>query len=351
MRSYSRKRIADRRGAMLVLVVLCLPVILGFCVFALNVAWMQLTRTELRTATDASARAGSRILSRRQDPAAARTAAHAAAGRNSVGGTPLLLQDADIQLGSAVADGSGRWTFTARADTDPNLFSVRVLGRRTVGSAGGAVPLLFTGLFDRTTFEPVKSATATQMDRDLVLVLDRSGSMGTATSTGTRWADLEDAVNGFLYALQLTPQTELVGLATYAGEASADLNMSDNYVNVAARVSSIVPSGATAIGEGIAIGRQLVLDPWVQRPYARKTIVVMTDGIHNAGRDPEPEAQAAAAEGTIVHTVTFGDGANISRMQTVASDGGGQHWHAADRDSLIDVFREIANNSPTLLTE
>lgn len=351
MRSCGKLQNARRRGAMLVLVVLCMPIILGFGVFALNVAWMQLTRSELRTATDAAARAGSRILSRRQDPAAARTAAHAAAGRNSVGGTPLLLHDADIVLGSAVADGIGRWTFTARPDTDPNLISVRVMGRRTVGSAGGAVPLLFTGLFDRTTFEPVKSATATQMDRDLVLVLDRSGSMTIGTPTGTRWSDLEDAVNGFLYALQLTPQTELVGLATYAGEATADLSMSDNYVNISARVSSIVPAGLTAIGEGMAIGRQLIRDPSVQRPYARKTIVVMTDGIHNTGRDPEPEARAASAEGTIVHTVTFGDGANISRMQTVASDGGGQHWHATDRDSLIDVFREIANNTPTLLTE
>src|SRR6056297_3242362 len=100
MRSYSILQNSRRRGAMLVLVVLCLPIILGFCVFALNVAWMQLTRSELRTATDAAARAASRMLSRRQDPDAARTAAHTAAGRNNVGGTPLLLLDADIQLGS-----------------------------------------------------------------------------------------------------------------------------------------------------------------------------------------------------------------------------------------------------------
>jgi hypothetical protein len=38
-------------------------------------------------------------------------------------------------------------------------------------------------------------------------------------------------------------------------------------------------------------------------------------------------------------------------MQTVASDGNGQHWHADDRASLIEVFRQIANNVPTLLTE
>ncbi|MEZ6126072.1 MAG: vWA domain-containing protein [Planctomycetaceae bacterium] len=218
-----RQREHRRKGAILILVVLCLPVILAFCVFALNVAWMQLTRTELRTATDAAARAGSRMLSQTNDPAQARTAAHSAAGRNNVGGTALLLDEADISFGYAEPDASGSWILSPRLDTDKDLTSIRVLGRRTADSPSGPVPLLFTGLFDRTTFEPVKAATATFMDRDIVLVLDRSGSMNSATPTGTRWTDLSQAVFAFVNALQSTPQTELVGLVTYSSNASSDL--------------------------------------------------------------------------------------------------------------------------------
>ena len=40
--------------------------------FAVDVAWMQLVRTELRTATDSAARAGAKELSLAQDQTAAR---------------------------------------------------------------------------------------------------------------------------------------------------------------------------------------------------------------------------------------------------------------------------------------
>ncbi len=50
-------RKVDRRGAMLVLIAFCLPLCIIMAAFAVDVAWMQLTRTELRTSTDAAARA------------------------------------------------------------------------------------------------------------------------------------------------------------------------------------------------------------------------------------------------------------------------------------------------------
>ena len=72
------------RGAMLVLVAICLPLFIIMAAFAVDVAWMQLTRTELRTATDAASRAGAKTLSLAQSEAAARAAAKDAARRNRV---------------------------------------------------------------------------------------------------------------------------------------------------------------------------------------------------------------------------------------------------------------------------
>ena len=51
---------SSRRAAMMVLIAVCLPLCLIMAAFAINVAWMQLVRTELRTATDAAARAAGR---------------------------------------------------------------------------------------------------------------------------------------------------------------------------------------------------------------------------------------------------------------------------------------------------
>lgn len=342
----------QRRGAMMVLMVICLPVVLMFSAFAINIAWMQLTRTELRTATDAAARAGSRTLSLTQSPAAARLAAVDAAARNTVAGESLILADSDVVFGKSTEGASGKWAFAPTDETSSDMNSVRVTGDRTAGSASGAVPMLFAGILDRTTFEPIKSATASQIDRDVFLVLDRSGSMGTRTPTGDRWTDLKDAVQAFLDALDSTPQEELVGVASYSSDSRIDENLQLNYDNLMNTIERISPRGMTAIGRGVNDGIDGVLHPAFSRSTAAKTIVVMTDGNHNRGIDPVITAERAKnSYGITVHTITFSSGANQQHMKDVAKAGGGKHWHADDQGQLIEVFREVANNLPTLLTE
>ncbi|MEZ6062967.1 MAG: VWA domain-containing protein [Planctomycetaceae bacterium] len=341
-----------RRGAMLILILVCLPVILAFAIFAINVAWMQLTRTELRTATDAAARSGSRMLSRSQDTAIARSWANAAALHNQVAGVPLVLAPTDVIFGNSAPDGFGGYVFSPRLDTDNDINATRVWGDRRSGSATGPVPMLFAGLFTRKIFEPLKTATATQIDRDVVLVLDRSGSMNTVTPTGTRWTDLKVAVQAFLNALATTPQDELVGVASYSTTSSNDQDMTLSYPTIMTTVNNLSPGGFTAIGKASKQGRIAVTDPAFARPTAQKTLVVMTDGIHNTGINPEIESRDAhVTYGITVHTITFSSSADQAWMQLVASEGGGQHWHADDQASLIAVFEEIAANLPTLLTE
>ena len=56
-----------RKGAVAPLFAVLLPVLVLLCGFAINVAYMQLVRTELHVATDASARAGGVAFSELQD--------------------------------------------------------------------------------------------------------------------------------------------------------------------------------------------------------------------------------------------------------------------------------------------
>lgn len=341
-----------RRGAMLIVVLVCLPVMLAFSVFVINIAWMQLTRTELRTATDAATRAGSRTLSLTQDLHQARQAAVLGAHNNPVAGDPLLLAPSDLEFGHSDRQANGLWQFAARSGSASDINSVRVTGRRVSGSPSGPVSLLFNGLFDRSTFEPVKVATATHTDRDIVLVLDRSGSMSVAAGQGSRWDALKGAVRIFLQTLQDTPQEEMVGLATYSTGAQIDVNMTRDYQAIYDAVESIEVAGWTAIGAGIQSGRDCVMNPTYARTFASKTIVVMTDGAHNTGVDPEVAAgQAFRNDNIKVHTVTFSSQADRSRMQRTAGSGQGRHWHADDTAELHKAFEEIARNLPTLLTE
>ena len=80
-----------RRGSVLGLMAVVLPVLAILAAFCINCAQMQLTRTELMVATDAAARAGGRALSELQTISAAKTAAITTAALNDVGGEPLRL--------------------------------------------------------------------------------------------------------------------------------------------------------------------------------------------------------------------------------------------------------------------
>src|SRR5262245_9084480 len=100
------------QGAMLVLIAICLPLFVIMAGFAVNIAWMQLVRTELRTATDASAGAGAKGLSLFQDKKMAQSSAIDAAARNSVAGEPLKITAKQIDFGIAQrADEGARFFF------------------------------------------------------------------------------------------------------------------------------------------------------------------------------------------------------------------------------------------------
>lgn len=363
---------------MVVLIAVCLPLLIIMAAFAVDVAWMQLVRTELRSATDAAARAGAKELSLAQDIAAARARAKEVAARNLVAGEPLLLDDSDIQFGSsAQANDASRFSFSSNS-ASPN--SLRVTGRRTDGSLSGAVDLLFAGVLGVQDFQPQQVATSTLLDRDICLVVDRSGSMmwtlagGSTVPPGTtecdpphptqsRWGALSIAVSAFLDELDNTPQLEHVALASYSSdktECGYTYNISDINSDLVDdfgvirdemdRIGSAPVKGQTCISAGIEEGIT-VLTGNKTRPFAVKTMIVMTDGIHNLGTEPIVPAQQAANLGIVIHTITFSSDADIQRMQEVAAATGGQHFHAPDAQELIRIFREIAATLPVLLTE
>jgi Flp pilus assembly protein TadG len=372
-----RNSARSRRGAMLVLIAFCLPLVLIMAAFAVDTAWMQLARTELRTATDAAARAGAKELSLAQDEDSARARAKEYAQRNQVAGEPLMLADSDIQIGlSEQPNAASRFVFTV-GTSKPN--AVRVTGRRTDGSLSGPVDLLFAGVLGVRDFEPVHVAASTLLDRDICLVVDRSGSMmWTLTSsrvpsgtddcdpphaTRSRWGALNTAVSAFIDELDNTDQSEHLALVSYSSnttecgrryrisQINSDLVPDYSVIrSEMARISSAPVKGNTAISAGIDDGIR-VLTGSRTRPFAVKTMVVMTDGIHNLGPEPVLSARAAARQDIVIHTITFSRDADIRRMQDVANATGGLHFHAPDAQELIRIFKEIASTLPVMLTE
>lgn len=355
MQKLRRQKLQElRRGAIIVYAAVSLFLLLAMAVFAIDVAYMQLVRTELRTSTDAATSAASEALARTQSVAAARQAARRAAAANPVAREPLQLADADIVFGvSEQNGGQGRFQFRPVniSDADPNpidrVNSVQVDGRRTEGSASGSVNLLMGSLLGTETFQPTVQTTSTAVVRDIALVLDRSGSMRTNDKIG----DLKDAVELFLQLMEDSPNEERISLSTYSTTGTKDIDLTSNMNAVANVVEQMPAEGFTAIGEGLEFGSDSLVNDAQARRFAEKTIILLTDGRENRGIDAIDVVPVAQQRNQTVFTITFGADADQTLMRQVATQTGGFHQHADDGGDLEEAFRTIAETLAVVLVQ
>jgi Ca-activated chloride channel homolog len=339
---------ANRRGAMVVLIAVTLVILLIGAMFSVDVAYMHVVRAELRTATDAAAKAGAATLARTQDSSKAISATKEYARKNAVASQGLGLANSDIELGGVLPTRN-------RFDFIPGkrpLTAVRVNGRRDQGSIDGTVSLFFGKAFNVHDFTPTQMATGAANVRDVALVLDISGSMAADMGRITRLRALQNAVDVFLDELARSSPLAQVSLSVYSTEAKPLLPLTSDLQAIRRTVARFQADGFTAIGLGLQTGvRSLLRDP-LTRPHAAKNIIVMTDGQHNTGPSPLQTVRDAVAANHTVHTVTFSPDANRALMQSVAeATDGGQHFHANDGRDLSSVFRTIAKNLSVILID
>jgi Ca-activated chloride channel homolog len=373
-RNYGARRSELRRGAITTLVALMLPMLVILAAFAMNFAYMELTRTQAMIAADASARAGGRTFALTGSLANAKLNAQNAANRNLIAGSALTLRDSDFITGiSTRATSADRFNFSPSTN-NPN--SLKVVINRSSSGINGGISHLFPNIFGASSFEITRTSVSTRVDVDIAFVMDRSGSMAFAANevstpinipvnapTGwffgdpapplSRWLDLDNAARAFLTELSSSPVNEQVALVTYGSSASIDRSMTGNYAQIQSGLSfytNSFPSGATNIGDGLNKGASALGGG---RNFASKVIVLMTDGRRTPGLGPNPVNVATnlAKQGVIIFTVTFSDEAEQNEMRNVANAGMGKHFHAVDAASLTTVFETIARTIPTILTQ
>lgn len=373
-----------RRGVALVLVLVTLSIFFVMAAFSMNVAYMQLVRTELRAATDAAARAGTEALARLDSQAAAVQAAINVAAANKINGEPLNLTAADIQLGAASVSPSGQWTFQPGASP---ISAVRV-------NADKVTPLILPGVTGVSSFSPSRTATAAFAETEICLVVDRSHSMCFDFSgvdwaypagipaappdqiiypphpSDSRWAALDYAVDQFLSVIQTNNATQSVSLVTWGSEitlahyegsltgrtfpmSALDVPLTTNLSAISTAITNRgndIMLGGTNVSAGIDHGVQ-VLTGAGTHDYASKIMILMTDGQWNEGRSPLEAAQDAKLANITIHTVTLLDSANQQDMIDVALATGGRHFHASDAAALTSAFEEIARYLDVVLID
>lgn len=337
----SGQRRQRRRGTVLVLMAVLMSALALTVALSIDIAYIHVSKMELRAATDVAARAASVTLASTQDLKLATERGRAVAGMNKVGGLPLALQDANFVYGNSSRNASGSFVFVP-GKTPYNGVKVNVdLGS---GLMAGAIKPFFKEIHGVSGIAAKQEAIATYLERDIVLVIDRSGSMG-----GKPFQDLCDAVQIFLDTLKESEVKEYVGLASYSSASSIDSGFTQELDNINTKTRGLQISGGTNIGAGITSGYEII-KTGRSKLFVDRTIVLMTDGCHNFGVDPLTAAKVVAADGVTIHAITFGAGADKSRMQKVAQLGGGRFLHADTGTELKAAFREIALTLTTILT-
>jgi len=340
--SRNNRRLTKRRGTVSVLVAVLMIAFVAMVAISIDTAYLHLSRTELRAATDAAAQAASVTLARSQDVTQARDAGVAVAQKNLVGGKPLVLNQSNFIFGNSSRNDTGKFVFIP-GKTPFN--GVKVIIDLSAGGSTSGVNLFFSELHGVKVFQPKGEAISTYLERDIVLVIDRSGSMA-----GQKYIDLCDSLDIFVAILDETITKEFVGLASYDSTATVDVGYTTDLKQVPAAARSRSPGTGTSISGGMAAGFT-IMQTGRSKLFVERAMVVMTDGQHNEGQDPIINANQIAADGVTIHAITFGAGADKSRMQQIADIGRGKYLHADNSVELKEAFRDIALTLTTMITE
>src|SRR6185503_7023074 len=220
--------------------------------------------------------------------------------------------------------------------------------------AGG--PVSFTGTLDRTTVlrgkdgtvrmelvmaaAPGDAGTSTRLPTDLVVILDRSGSMD-----GEKLVHAKAAVRDLMGRLGPDDRFALVTYSNAAQVAVPLGAVSDQQQSaILSTLAEIRADGGTNISGGLDVGLDLV--DGARAAGRQPRAILISDGLANQG-DPSPEglrrrATRAARAEYMLSAVGVGADFNEYLMTALADAGTGNYYYLKTGDDLASVFaREL----------
>lgn len=182
---------------------------------------------------------------------------------------------------------------------------------------------------------------------DIVLILDRSGSM-----TGTPLANLKTGAKKFIDIIdEATDGTQdgnigsgsRIGIVSFAETALQNTQLITSVDELKNAVDSLVADGSTNHADAFTKAVQL-FDP---ASANAKVMVMFTDGKTTAGPDPSPVAAAARASGIIIYCIGLvgDDGIDPNVLNDWATDPDASRVAITPDDAqLEDLFEDLAAN-------
>lgn len=202
--------------------------------------------------------------------------------------------------------------------------------------------------------------------RDLMLVVDISGSMEAqdlqlAGQTANRLQVVKAVVGDFVRRRT----GDRLGLILFAARAYTQAPLTFDRATVETLLYEaqigIIEENATAIGDGIGLGVKHLRE----RPLASRVLIMLTDGVNNAGEvTPEQAGELARSEGIKIYTIGIGAEAATSNslfgprtvnpsadldeetLTRIAQSTGGQYFRARDQRELERIYSILDELEP-----
>jgi len=272
-----------------------------------------------------------------------------------------------------------RYSSLAIADAGPQSLRVR-LANLPAWLLAAAALLLAVALAGPRTGDATTSIKREGIA--IIMAIDRSGSMDArdfvdddatvsrldaVKSVFKQFVEGGDAGNG--------RPDDLIGIVAFGTFADGICPLTLDHANLLSildqvEVADTQAEAATAVGEGLA----LAVERLREHPAESRVVILLTDGVNNAGTvEPLQAAQLAADHNIRVYTIGAGTtgmapmpvrgpgGREYLRrvpveideetLEQIAARTGGRYFHARDAEGLEQVYKEIDRLERTEITE
>ena len=217
----------------------------------------------------------------------------------------------------------------------------------------------------------ISSQTKSTKGIDIVMAIDVSGSMLAKDLKPNRMEALKKVAENFVEGRP----NDRIGIVVYASEAYTKTPVTSDKAIIQEAIQSIKYDNVLQDGTGIGMGLTTAVNRLKDSKAKSKVIILLTDGVNNAGFiEPETASQIAKEYGIKVYTIGIGTNGNamfpyayapnggflfrmmpveidVNLLQTIARNTGGKYFRASSNSKLESIYKEINKLETTEIQE